>query len=45
MKKIYDVNVKSFKPLISPPSIKEKLPIPDDGQKQLSMDVMILKIS
>jgi 3-deoxy-7-phosphoheptulonate synthase len=31
MKQTYDVNVKSFKPLISPASIKSNLPIPDDA--------------
>ncbi|MDA3917185.1 MAG: 3-deoxy-7-phosphoheptulonate synthase [Deltaproteobacteria bacterium] len=33
MKQTYDVNVKSFKPLISPADIKNKLPIPDDAVK------------
>ena len=33
MKQTYDINVKSFKPLISPASIKNKLPIPDDAVK------------
>lgn len=31
--KTYDVNVKSFKPLISPEDIKLKLPLPDDAAK------------
>ncbi len=31
MKQTYDINVKSFKPLISPANIKNKLPIPDDA--------------
>lgn len=31
MKKTYDVNVKSFKPLISPEEIKLKLPLSDDA--------------
>ena len=31
MKQTYDVNIESFKPLISPKKIKEKLPIPDDA--------------
>jgi 3-deoxy-7-phosphoheptulonate synthase len=30
MNQTYDVNVKEFKPIISPASIKEELPIPDD---------------
>ncbi len=33
MKQTYDVNVKSFKPLISPADIKLKLPLPDDATK------------
>ena len=33
MKQTYDVNVKSFKSLISPEKIKHKLPIPDDAAK------------
>ncbi|MEN8210763.1 MAG: 3-deoxy-7-phosphoheptulonate synthase [Thermodesulfobacteriota bacterium] len=33
MKQTYDVNVKSFKPLISPADIKLKLPLPDDAAK------------
>jgi len=33
MKQTYDVNVKLFKPLISPADIKNKLPIPDDAVK------------
>ena len=33
MKQTYDVNVKSFKSLISPEKIKDKLPIPDDAVK------------
>ncbi len=33
MKQTYDVNVKSFTPLISPASIKNKLPMPDDAAK------------
>jgi len=31
MQQTYDINVKSFTPLISPESIKNKLPIPDDA--------------
>lgn len=31
MKKTYDVNVKSFTPLISPARIKTSLPLPDDA--------------
>ena len=30
MKQTYDVNVKAFKPLISPAAIKEELPLTDD---------------
>jgi len=33
MKQTYDVNVKSFKPLISPAAIKEELPVTDDVAK------------
>ena len=33
MKKTYDVNVKSFRPLISPAKIKTSLPLPDDAVK------------
>ncbi|MCK4767396.1 MAG: 3-deoxy-7-phosphoheptulonate synthase [Desulfobacula sp.] len=33
MKQTYDVNVKEFKPLISPASIKEELPVADDVAK------------
>ncbi|MBU8848535.1 MAG: 3-deoxy-7-phosphoheptulonate synthase [Desulfobacterales bacterium] len=33
MKQTYDVNVKEFKPLISPASIKEALPVTDDVAK------------
>lgn len=33
MKQTYDVNVKEFKPLISPASIKKELPITDDVAK------------
>ena len=33
MKQTYDVNVKEFKPLISPASIKEALPLTDDVAK------------
>ena len=33
MEKTYDVNVKSFKPLISPTSIKSNLPVPDDAAR------------
>ncbi len=31
MKQTYDVNVKKFKPLITPASIKEKLPMPENA--------------
>ncbi len=33
MKQTYDVNVKEFKPLISPKSIKEELPVTDNAAK------------
>ncbi|WP_457552248.1 3-deoxy-7-phosphoheptulonate synthase [Desulfobacula sp.] len=33
MKQTYDVNVESFKPLISPASIKKELPLTDDAAK------------
>ena len=33
MKQTYDVNVKAFKPLISPASIKNELPITDEVAK------------
>ncbi len=33
MKQTYDINVKEFKPLISPASIKIELPITDDVAK------------
>ncbi|HGY12093.1 MAG TPA: 3-deoxy-7-phosphoheptulonate synthase, partial [Desulfobacterales bacterium] len=33
MKQTYDVNVKEFKPLVSPASIKEALPLTDDVAK------------
>ncbi|MCK5695572.1 MAG: 3-deoxy-7-phosphoheptulonate synthase [Desulfobacula sp.] len=35
MKQTYDVNVKEFKPLISPASIKEELPVTDDVAKTI----------
>ena len=33
MNQTYDVNVKEFKPLISPASIKQEIPITDDVVK------------